>query len=48
MTKLTKSTLEKLYTNKGFSVAKIAKKFNASQTGVNYWLSKYHISKRSI
>jgi len=43
---ITKSELEKLYKS-GWSLDKIAKKENLSRAGVQYWMEKYNIPKRS-
>ena len=40
--------IKKLYINEKKSSAEIAKIFNCSERGVNYWLSKYGVKKRSI
>ncbi len=43
-----KSLLERLYGEKKFSAAQIAKQLSCSVGQVNYWLGKYRIKKRSI
>ncbi|MFA6536185.1 MAG: hypothetical protein WC250_03385 [Candidatus Paceibacterota bacterium] len=43
-----RSELTELYQNSKLSAAQIAEKINCSEGKVNYWLSKYEISKRSI
>lgn len=43
---ISRSELEKLY-NSGWSLDKIAKKENLSRAGVQYWMDKYNIPKRS-
>lgn len=46
--KISKETLEDLYKNKKFSAKQIALKFKCSENKINYWLSKFGISKRTI
>jgi len=43
---ITKEQLERLY-NKGFSIMEIANKIGCSNSGVEYWMNKYKIPKRS-
>jgi len=48
MKDLTKNKLEKLYLKDKKSVADIAKIFECSERGINYWFKKYNIPKRTI
>jgi transposase-like protein len=45
---ISQKELFSLYISKKQSVAQIARRLKCSQNKVNYWLSKYGISKRSI
>ena len=48
MDKLTSEKLNSLYIKDKKSSAEISKLFGLSQTGVNYWLKKFNIPKRTI
>ena len=48
MVQLNKSLLRNLYLDKKLSVSEISNKLKISQSGINYWLSKYGIPKRTI
>lgn len=43
-----KDILLKYYIKEGKSVSEIARILNKSETGINYWIKKYEIKKRSI
>lgn len=43
-----KDALAGMYVRKKFSSAEIAQRLGCSISGINYWLQKYHIPKRSI
>jgi len=45
---ITREILFELYINKKYSSNKIAKKFKCSESGVNYWLKKFDIKKRTV
>ena len=45
---MNKNILKNLYLIKKLSTAEIAKKYNCSQTKINYWLAFYKIKKRTI
>jgi hypothetical protein len=45
---MNKKILENLYLTKKYSSAEIAKKYNCSETKINYWLAFYKIKKRTI
>lgn len=48
MKNLTKQKLIDLYIRDGRSVSDIAKTFNCSERGINYWFKKFNIPKRTI
>lgn len=48
MANFSKKLLRELYLDKEFSSSKIAKKYNCSESKINYWLKKYNIKKRTI
>ena len=48
MNDISRDELVLLYTDKKLSVAQIAKTRRCSESKVNYWLTQYRISKRSI
>src|SRR3989344_9464253 len=48
MKNLTEKRLRNLYLKGKKSVAEIAKVFNCSERGINYWMTKYNIPKRTI
>lgn len=48
MENLTKKNLRKLYAQDRKSAAEISKLFGLSQTGINYWLRKFNIPKRTV
>jgi len=48
MKNLTKEGLKNLYTKEKKSVSDIAKIFNCSERGIDYWIKKYDIQKRTI
>jgi hypothetical protein len=45
---ISEEILKREYLQKGRSAADIAKFYKCSETKVNYWISKFHIKKRSI
>ena len=45
---MNKKILLKYYTKEKKSIFEIAKIFGRSETGINYWMSKYGIKKRTI
>ena len=45
---MNKIRLEDLYINRKMSTAQIAKELKCSISGINYWMSKFGIRKRSI
>ena len=45
---MNKNILKNLYLTKKLSSAEIAKKYNCSETKINYWLAIYKIQKRTI
>lgn len=45
---MTEEYLKTEYSKKGKSVKQIAQEMGLSESGINYWLSKYKIKKRSI
>ena len=48
MKSLTERKLRDFYIKDKKSVAAIAKIFNCSERGINYWMLKYNIPKRTI
>ena len=48
MNNITRKKLEKLYIQEKKSSKEIARLLNASETGVNYWLKKFSIPKRTV
>jgi hypothetical protein len=45
---ISQQELSDLYISKNRSVSEIARNFSCSQSGVNYWIKKFGIKKRSI